>query len=433
MRRFIALALLLNLLCGIVTGCYDARETDDLSYAIAIGLDKGKTNSLRMTFQLAIPKNIGGSTGGGGGGGGGGEESFTIVTVEAPTIYSAINMTNTFVSRQVILSHAKAIVFSSELAREGIDKYMNALERSREFRPNTYVLVSRDSAEDYIKNVKPKIETNPAKYYELAFKGYNFTSFSADTRFYNFYNQLKSKGIQPCAILAGVSKFNSPEEFNLKGSTYKEKGRDIPFEGDFKAGDVTKSAVLKSEIMGLAVFNGGKMVGELDGAQTTSHLMITGDFKYAFATLPDPKEKKEFVILNVKQSRKPIHRVGLVDGKPHIYVKVRLEADILSIQSGENYEDVNKIKELEDEAEGFIKASLERYLEKSRDELKSDICGFGDHFRATFLTWKEWEEFDWLSKYKDASFDVEVDFKIRRSGLMIYTSPPASPKEDGEE
>ena len=400
---------------------------------MAIGFDKGKTNLLKLTFQIAVPKGIGGGGGGeGDGGGGGGDQSSFVLTIESPSLYSAINMANTTVSRQLNLSHAKVVIFSRELAEAGIDKYIHAMMRGREFRPNMSVLVARTSAENFIRDVQPKLEANPAKYYELILNSYNYTSFIANTQMINFYNHATGLYENPVAILADINTFKSSEDMNLKGSTNREKGENVVEEGDFKAGGITKYADLKAEYMGLGVFDGSKMVGELDGEETGYYLMATGEYHYAYWTLPDPKVKGSYVILNIKQSRSPKRSVQMVNGKPVINLKVRLEGDILNIQSGTNYEDPKQLPELEKYAENFLKEGMLKMLHKTSGQYHSDICGFGAEMKRKFLTLKEWEDFYWLSRYKDSSFNVEVDFKVRRPGLIIRTVPFNSSTEKVE-
>ncbi|MFZ5988573.1 MAG: Ger(x)C family spore germination protein [Bacillota bacterium] len=417
----------------VPTGCFDRREIDDMAYPIALGFEKGKTNTLRITLQLAVPTAIGGGGGEGGGGGGGGEKSVTITTVETPTIYSGLNMLNTFISKQINLSHAKALVFSRELAEEGIEKYIHALIRGREFRPNAYILVSRGSAEEFIRAVKPQLEANPAKYYELMLSAYRYTGFTADTQLVNFYHKMESTAIQPIAVLTGLSKFETSEDFSVDDSTFREKGRAQPFEGDFKAGDMTKVGDLESEFMGLAVFDGSKMVGELDGEETTYHLMVEGKYGYSFVTIPDPKSRGEFVLLSIKQSRSPEKKVKMVGGKPNIDVKLSLEADILSIQSGINYESSENIDTLEKASEDFIKEGVVRYLNRTAKTFGTDVCGFGMVMKGKFLTWDQWIDFGWHKKYRDSTFDVNVDLKIRRPGLIIRTIPAEGTQGEGRD
>ncbi len=417
--KFIVVVIAVVLQGAMFTGCYDRREIDDMAYPIALGFDKGEANELRMTLQVALPTTISG----GEGGGGGGEKSVTVITVDTPSIYSGLSMLNTFVSKQINLSHVKAIIFSKELAKEGISKYLHAMIRNREFRPNARIIVSRGSAEDFIAAVKPKLETNPAKYYELLLGAYEYTGFSTDTQMINFYHKTESESIQAVAVLADVSKYKSSDEFNLNNSTYKEKGRSYPLEGDFKAGDLPKTGELNIEVMGLAVFNGGRMVGELDGEETTYHLMLEGKFDSMFFTMPDPMKSDNFIVLNIKRSRRTKKRVEINGDKPKLCAKVFLESDILSIQSGINYEEGENTTKLEQSTETFIKEGIIKYLDKSIKIFGTDTNGFGKQVKSKFLTWKEWEQFDWLTKYKKSTYDIEVDVKIRRPGLITKTVP----------
>jgi spore germination protein KC len=409
--------------CSFFTGCFDKKEVEDFAYAVAIGLDKGKTNSLRLTLQIAIPTETGG---GGGGGGNGGDEkkrskAATLITIEAPTIYSALNMANTYISKELNLSHVKVIVFSEELAREGIQKYIHTMVRWKEFRPSMYVAVARCSAEEYLENVEPVLEINYAKFYELTYSGFRYTGFIANTQFINFYVQQESYDMNPVAVLAGITKYKTAEDFTLEESTYKMKGRTYVLGGDFKAGDMTVVGDLKSEVAGLAVFKGDKMVGDIDAGDTALYSILVGQFNHSYVTIKDPIEKEDFIVLNIKQSRKPKHKVEISGDRPEISVSIMLEADILSIQSGINYEKAENLPVMEKAAEDFIKKSMEDLLTRTTKEFESDIIGFGKAAKGKFLTWDEWEKFDWNAKYKNSVFTIQVDVKVRRPGLVVRT------------
>jgi len=408
-------------LCLPLTGCYDAREVDELGYVMAVGLDKGDPGFVKMTLQIAIPKNISG--GGGEKSSGGGQESSLIAMVETHSIPIGLNNINTFLSRQLILADAKVIVFSSELAKEGLAPYLHSIIRSKDFRPTAFVAVSRTSAEEYIKNVAPKMETNPAKYYELNFNSYKYTGLFPATNIHSFYFDTESHEKQAIATLASVNKFGPDKDINLGGSTAKEKGQSITFLSDFKAGDIPRKSDLKSEIMGAAVFDGTKMVGELDGEESSFYLMTIGQYNYANWSFSDPKHTGRFFALNIKQGRKPNIKVRLVNGKPYIDIKIALEADILSIQSGENYEAPERIGEIENYASKKIKEGMMKLFEKCAREFHSDIFGFGSKAKYLVLTWKQWEAMHWLDIFKYSQFNTEVNLKIRRSGLIIRTIP----------
>lgn len=417
--RIFCLILISILICSMFTGCFDSREVDDLAYVMGIGFDKGKSNLLRLTLQIAVPLAVGS---GNESGGGNGNKSVSITTIETPSIFSGLNMTNSFLSKQLELSHAKVLVFSEELAREGIQKYVNALKRFRGVRGNTYIVVSRGSAEEYLRSIKPVLEVNPAKFYELNLTSYKYTSFTAGSQLLDFFLEQASSASQPVVTLASVSKYESSDEFDLGNSTYREKGRDFPIEGDFKAGFIPRVGDLKSEVMGVAVFDGSKMVGDLDGSETTNYLLIRGKFKNYYYTVKDPLHEN-MVVLSITSGRKPVIKVNMEGDKPVIDLDIKLEGEFISIQSGENYEDTDKVAILEEAVERSIKEDMTKFLYKTSREFKSDICGFGKLMKKKFATWDEWENFNWLSKYENSEFNVNIDVKIRRPGLMVKSAP----------
>ena len=123
------------------------------------------------------------------------------------------------------------------------------------------------------------------------------------------------------------------------------------------------------------------------------------------------------------QSRRPDIKINFENGKPKIDVKVILEGNIYTVQSGFEYEQPQNAKVLEDAYVQFIKTGIERYLDRTAKEFESDICGFGEKMKRKFLTWGEWESFGWPDRYKDSTFNVTVEFKIRRTGLSVRTMP----------
>ncbi len=424
LKTVVVSIILLLAMCG----CYDSKEIDDLAYASAIGLDTGKTNELKMTVQIMVPKDIGA-----GAEAGGGERARTVTTttVETPTIYSGLNLINNYISKQLNLSHAKLLVISEELARKGIQKYLYSMIRGRQFRGNMYIAVSKCSAEKYLNNVNPRLEANPSKYFELRHSAFKYTAFTADTTLINLYMQETCTCSQAVATLVSVSRFNSSEEFNMEDSTYRQKNREKPLEGDYEAGHIPQKGEVSDEIMGLAVFDGDTMVGELDGQETTYYLMLVDQFIRAFMTIEDPLDKENYIILDVRPRKKTVLTTEMIKGKPFCNAKLNLEADILSIQSGINYEASENLYILETAAEDFITTEIKRFLEKTSKKYNADICSFGKSLKMRTLLWEDWMKTDWLNKYEDAAFEVEVDLKLRRAGLIIRSQPYFS--TEGEE
>ena len=187
---FVRFGLLLLILSTALTlsGCHDQREIDDMAYPIAIGFDIGKANILRMTLQLAVPLSIGG--------GGGEGESVSVITVDTPSIYSGLNMVNNIISKEINMSHAKVMVVSKKLAEKGTGKYIQAMKRGRDFRPDMFIVVSNDPPDAYLRQVSSVLENNPAKYYELLL-GKDYSAYYPDSRVIDFHFATQSDDIEP--------------------------------------------------------------------------------------------------------------------------------------------------------------------------------------------------------------------------------------------
>jgi len=408
-------ALLTVITAVILSGCHDMREIDDMAYPLAIGLDIGHANVLRMTLQLAAPLSIGGGGAGESGGGGdtgGGGKPISVITIDTPSIFSGLNMVNNIISKEINMSHAKVVVISRDLAEKGVEKYVQDMTRGREFRPDMFILVSNDPPDEYLKEVSAILESNPAKYYELLL-GKEFSSYYPEARMSDFQHALERNDIEPVAVLSGINAKESTDELD----EMSQIGKQYLDEGRYEAGDVPMISDLRIVAMGTAVFKNGKMVGTLDGIESVCFEMITGKYRHSYWTIPDVYDKDNVIVMNVVQRKKPKATVEMKDGRPVITVVLDLEGDFTSLQSSVEYEKYPEL--VENKTSEIIRQNIMSFLRRTTDEFDSDICGFGRYIKGRFLTWDEWEKFDWPSHYKNSEFNVEVNFKIRRTGLII--------------
>ncbi len=410
MRMLAVLALLFFTM--MLSGCYDEREIDDLAYPLAIGLDTGTADSLRLTLQLAVPLAIG--KGGGEEEGGGKGTSSYMITVDAPSLYTALNLINNTVSKEINTSHAKVVVISRKLAETDLKKYLKGIQRGREFRPDIYVVISNGTAEEYLKNVKPTLENNPSKYFELLL-GKESTSFYPNTNMHDFYNAFESDSIEPVAILSDLGRYKSTDAIRNEEQNASTGGKRL--EGQYEAGSTPIVSQGKNEVMGMAVFKNGKMTGTMSGAEASCYLMIKGDYRYSYWTIPDKMEKGDIVVMNIMQRKKPDIRIHLEGGRVTARIHLDLEGDFTSIQSNRDYEDFPGI--MEQEGSRVIKEETLKFLKRTTDEFDSDVCGIGRYVKGCFRTWDEWKSYNWFDKYKYTEFQVDVNLKMRRSGLMI--------------
>ena len=161
--------LLLLTLPFVLTGCWDQKELEERSYVVAIGLDlpKGininKEQAIDVIFQFSNPKlNIKGASPSTE------SEIQDIVTLTAPDIVSARNMANSFVTREISLSHNKVLIVSEELAKKEIFyRILSMVFKDREMRRETNIIVTDGKASEFIAKNNPEMMVRPHRYYQF--------------------------------------------------------------------------------------------------------------------------------------------------------------------------------------------------------------------------------------------------------------------------
>ena len=109
----IAFLILLVIFAGAFSSSYTSHNISNLAYVLAIGIDVGEKAKMKISAQftksdVSSPSN------------GSSNESSNIVLVsgEADSIYSGLNLINSYIGKEINLSHCNVVVFSEELAKQ---------------------------------------------------------------------------------------------------------------------------------------------------------------------------------------------------------------------------------------------------------------------------------------------------------------------------
>ncbi|MTV48191.1 hypothetical protein GJ688_04230 [Heliobacillus mobilis] len=354
-KKFTFLNWLL-ILSILTNGCYDRREVEDMSYPVAIGLDKGVTDDLRFSVQV---ENVGGTQGGGGmGQSGQGQATKNFVfTVDAPNPYAGMNMINTFLSKQLNFQHIKMIAVSEDLAKSGeLEKYLPGMTRIAQIREIPNLVITKGKVDDFLKEntIVVGSEIIKATYMVINLEGKNTELFPI-VKFFDFYTATKSNMEQPIATLANTNFYRNLVESGVDNKKSNTNGQ------PYVAGELPRSGGQKREFFGTAVFRGGKMVGELNGDETRLLQMIRGDFTRSFMTFKDPLQKNFVLSIDVRTARKPEITVDVQQETPEIHVVVSLEGDLIGVQSRINYEEL--------ELKSILEQAIARDIKQQMDEL----------------------------------------------------------------
>ncbi len=403
-------ALLLIICTLLLCGCSRSFETNELAYVVAIGIDKGKEEGIYdYTLQIANPQAISG--GSDEKGGEGGKKTVSNLTVTAPNIYSAVNLTNHIYSKNISLAHTKLIVVAEEIARgEGLNKLSENIARNEEIRPSTYLSVVKEEAKNYLESIKPTNEVNPVKYYEVIYES-EYSGFIPKHSCRDFFVRSLTPESENILPLSAVVK-----EGEEKGTLKNEyDGFEYRIE-NYTAGEIEVQGDIKTQTCGMAVFKDGIMIAEAGAVEAELYNMLTDRYERSEITYKDKSDSDKVVSVVQTQQKSPKIEVNIDGDKPKIKVKIYLEADLRTVS--QEYIIEEELADFEKKVSSEVESAIKKFLTKTSKEYESDIIGFGSYIKKNFKSFDEFKSYDWQEKYKDAEFDVEVNFHLRRSGLI---------------
>jgi len=428
--KIMIIIMFLGLIPPLLSGCWGFQEIDQTGFILFLGLDRGKENKLTWTAQVALPQQI---SGGGGGGSGMKSQSgsssamhqqgVATISVESPTFTGALNMMNIFLDRKLSLKHLKTVVFSEPLAREGVITYLGVMAREPEFRRSVLIAVCRNvSAKDLLENNIRVLETNPAKYSELITEFSRYSGYiPAQPQFFYFYNNSKSNDGDPISLLVGLPR-PVPQ-----GEGPPVSDEEWVSDGAYYPGQLPRSGGNTLEILGAAVFQDDRLVGEINGDEMTGLMLIRGTFGQANISLADPIFPKKMIGVNLSLYRKPQIKVDLSGSVPQIQIKIYVEGSLLGMQTTEvNYEEKANRLVLESAINQRLQTMMETVVYRSQNEFQADILHLGKIAKRQFWTVQEWEDYNWLNRqFLKAEITVEVQSRIRLFGLLHEVKPLA--------
>lgn len=402
--KIFVVVIILILIIFATSSSYSSESIDKLAYVVALALDTGSDNNIKLTIQLANPNSYSSETSS--------QSSASVLTsVECSSIESGVNLLNSYISRNINLSHCKAIIISEELAIKGITKYMYDLCNNVEVSSHANIIITKCTALEYLKMSNPILESFSARYYQIAPTSSKYTGYTNSIPLIDFFNSVLDTFKQPVATLGNIN----VESTHLNVSDTDITNKD----SSYVAGQTPITSSNNVESMGIAVFRSGTLVGELNGLESICHMIVSGELKYCNVQIEDPQGHEEDIDLNIKLSGKPKCSVKFVNGFPYVDINVKLNVRVLTIDQDCDYSDKKVVQDLENEVNEYFEKIILDYLYKTSKEFNSDIDGFGKYAVKYFSTTEEWNNYKWLDNYKNCFFNIKVNSKIKSGYSFI--------------
>ena len=376
---------------------YNSLNIDNLAFVIALGIDKSETNELEVTFEFsAVDPSSEGTL----------STKPVFNTVQCSSITNGINMMNAYLDRKVNLSHCKLIVFSEEIAKDGIADEIYSLINETQVRPSSNIVVSKCNSKYYIENSTPTLESLVTKYYQIFPNTSEYTGYTCNATIGDFFNNISSNYSDPYAILGGINNSdNSSNSETVNDSTIKSN--ETPITG-----------TRKTQNIGLAVFDNDKLVGELNAIETACFLNIEKKIDTFLISIPNPEivDNKIDIYLTPNTTHKI--DVSIVNGAPYIKIKLRFSGKIYSMTRDAQYLDNKILDKISNSCNTYLESQFSNYLYKTSNVFKSDINQFGSYALSEFTTTSEFENYDWQNNYKNSTFDIDIE-TVLDSGFLL--------------
>ncbi|MDF9843354.1 MULTISPECIES: Ger(x)C family spore germination protein [unclassified Paenibacillus] len=349
-----------------LTGCWNYSEIDDMSIVAGVALDKNKAdNNIQMTVEMIDTQ----------GGLQDNQTGFKMLSLTGDTIFSIARSMISLTGRKLFWSHAKAIIISEELAREGLVKVIDWYSRDTETRADVFIFVAGEKNAREVLNLNQKNKTIMS--FELAqmMKDEMFTGTAPVVEIWDFIDKLETPGKHAIAPLINISEMNG-----------QKNGR----------------------VSGTAVFVEDRMVGKLDGTETQYALFVKNNVKGGVLTIDNERGRPTYSleILSNRTKVKPVWENGKLQIEVHTLTHTGLDEVMSTVDLTGN----ESLAAIENRAGAQVQRNILSVIRKLQRDYQADIFGFGKAVHDTMpRSWHKLEE-RWPEAFKE--LDVKVTSKV---------------------
>ena len=373
-RKKCLLFIILTIILFTFTGCYNTTGIDRQYFVVSFGIDLIENDLIK--FSLQIPSS--GSTGSSDSAQ---ASDYQIYSVEGETIDECISILNNYLNKKLNFSHCSALVLSEEIAKKGIEPFINTLTNNTELRHSCEIIISSTTALDILEKVSNSGEIFSARLFDYLSTSSQYTGYTIQSTFGDFFQALDNDYYNPSCIYASVNK-----------NTVQTNG--------------------------IAIFKQATMIGHIDVSNSISHLIVTNDLETCTITIDNPFEENEKLDLEISLYKNTDINIDIINGSPLITLTIYPEGTIKSSGSIFNFINSNNIKSVEHATTNYLEKILKDYLYIISKKYNSDIVGFKGIYQSTFLTKEEFDKIHWDKIFKDSYFKINLNTKINSSNLF---------------
>lgn len=365
--------LILSISAMLFSGCWNYREIDKMSIVAGVSVDKGKNQRYLLTAEIIKI--------------GAGRDSEMLsqnISSEGETLFDAIRNIISISGKKLYWGHAQVIIFSKDIAKEGIYEVIDWYKRDAETREDVKMLISQEATAREIfrgqgvtENIKSIILANILDNQASLSKAAKLDITKYDIQYY----AKGASGILPTVKLK------------------ETEGKLIP------------------EIIGTAIIKDDKLVGFLDGDDTKYLLFIRDEIKGGLL-IENSRDLQNKSLISLEIFKNKTKIIPEINGKEiKMHIKIATTVAIDEIESKENLIDEEGVKKVKKKSEKNLEKDVVMLIQKMQREYNADIFGFSMLIEQNIPN--EWDKIknNWDELFKKVKVNVKAEINIKNSGV----------------
>ena len=384
LKNVIATLLLITVTIS-VTGCWDNRELNELAIVMGIALDKTDSGGLKVTAQVARCNSEQNGSGGDSMG------AYSNLVYEDSDLFEIIRKMTTISNRQLYNSHTEVVLFSSDVAKDGVRDYVDYLVRDNEFRYTMWLAVAKEKASEVF-DATTYYDDMPATELSQLIDMQEINSLNVRVTLLDY---IKSMAEESSATLLPLVEIKKTDD--SKGSEGSEKQKETS----------------NIKLCGAAVIKKDKMIGTIDTSAVRGYLWIRDEEESSVIVTENENGSANIEVLNSKGDFDvSIGQDGILK------VKVKVEADcVVGMIKGSHEKNEKKLKALlETDCKSVIDSEIRKAFDESK-RLNADFIGIANQLNQTnSRKWQSYKNSSYGEYYLD-KIEVSTDIKVNIKGI----------------
>ncbi|MDN5361838.1 MAG: spore germination protein [Moorella sp. (in: firmicutes)] len=401
------LIILSILLAGVLAGCWDRREINELAIVASAAVDLEPDGTRVITAELYQPPGGGGQEGGGVTVGP--QRQALLATGRGPNFFEAIRELALKVPLRVYWAHDNAIIVGEDLARQGLREVLDFWDRNHELRRGTMILIARGRAEEVITRVQGGLQQTLGQ--EIT--GLNkWVKVNGSTRIpttHEIFGELSGGAANTVLPVITVS----PQAMPPRTTTPKagdQRQQALPLEAD------------TARLEGMAFFQHDKLMGWLDPRQSRGLAWTQGWVARGGLEVKCPQDQEKAVVETMSTE----HQVGITiqGGQLRGQIKVKVTGNLTEQGCFHDLTKDEARREIEKQMAALVTCEIQAALAATRAS-GTDVFGFGGAVSRRYPGVWQQLQMQWREQYKTLPVDVAVEAHVVRTGL---TARPWQPR-----